>query len=78
MSETIIKVQFFRPVEGKTEFFFGSLAAIYEQFTPEQIGCGLTTLWSANITPDAPKSTRLCVISKHNIGRKPQNNKQSK
>jgi hypothetical protein len=37
--ESIIRVHFFQPLPEGTDFFFGSLAAIYEQFTPEQIGC---------------------------------------
>lgn len=40
----IIKVKFAVPVEGKREHFFGSLAAIYEKFTPFQIGCKLPTV----------------------------------
>ena len=60
----IIKVKFAVPVEGKREHFFGSLAAIYEKFTPFQIGCKLPTLWKAGIEPGNPKNTRKCIISK--------------
>lgn len=70
--ESIIKVQFFKPVDGKTDYYFGSLKAIYERFTPEQIGCNVERLWSSNITPDNPKATSKCIISKHNVIRKPQ------
>lgn len=59
----IIKVKFAVPVEGKREHFFGSLAAIYEKFTPFQIGCKLPTLWKAGIEPGNPKNTRKCTIS---------------
>ena len=32
------------PIEGddRTEFYFSSLAAIYEQFAPEQVGCNIS------------------------------------
>lgn len=73
--ETIIKVNFPIPVNGKHEYFFGSLAAIYDEFTPEQIGCKLEALWSAGITYDNPKLTRTCLISKYPIHRKSQKNK---
>lgn len=68
----IVKVEFFVPVNGVKEYYFGSLAAIYEQFTSEQIGCRLEALWASGIETDKPKATRHCVISKHEIARKKQ------
>ncbi len=40
-----------QPIEGdpRTDFYFYSLAAIYEVFTPAQIGCRVQTLWNAGI-----------------------------
>lgn len=73
--ETIIKVNFPIPMNGKNEHYFGSLAAIYDVFTPEQIGCKLEALWSFGITCEKPKLTRTCLISKHVIHRKSQKNK---
>jgi len=38
----IYRVQFKEPPiqdDDRTDFFFSSLAAIYEQFTPGQVGC---------------------------------------
>lgn len=75
MEQTIIKVQFFTTIDGKTDFYFFSLAAIFEHFTSEQVGCSLYTLWRANITIDSPKSTRNCVVSREPIYSKPQINK---
>lgn len=72
ISEKIIKVEFFMPVQGRKEHYFGSLAAIYDLFAPQQIGCKLEALWGARIEEGKPKSTRLCVISKHSIHRKKQ------
>lgn len=73
---SLIKVQFFTPKEGGgTEFYFGSLAAIYEMFGVSEIGCRLEALWAANIDEAHPKATRSCVISKHVLYRKSQKNK---
>lgn len=73
MEETIIKVEFFD--DGKT-CCFGSLAAIFTRFTPEEIGCTLETLWAAKIAPGSPKATSKCLVSKHYIIRKPQSKKK--
>jgi len=74
-TRTVIRVSFIRPVRergGLTDFFFGSMAAIYEMFTPEEIGCRLGTLYAANISPEAFKVTANCVISKHRLYTKRQ------
>lgn len=69
---SLVKVEFFVPVDGKKEYYFGSLAAIYDHFTPEQIGCKLESLWNSKIVPGKPKSTKHCVVSKHKVIRKKQ------
>lgn len=77
-TENIIRVQFLSPVAeygGQTDFYFGSLAAIYELFTPEQIGCKLETLWAAKIDYQRPKTTPRCVVSKCKLFRKKQKEK---
>lgn len=67
----IIKVKFLVPVTGMPyENYFGSLSAIYEKFTPDQVGCKLQALWDAKIGIWKPKVTSKCVISKHYIYRK--------
>jgi len=74
-TESIIRVQFLQPVSehgGQTDFYFGSLAAIYEVFTPEQVGCKLETLWAAKIDALHPKTTPRCVVSKQVLYRKKQ------
>lgn len=74
INEKIVKVEFFVPVNGKKEYYFGSQAAIYEVFTPQQIGCKLEALWKAGIEEGKPKSTLFCVIFKHKAQRKFQKN----
>lgn len=68
--QNIIKVQFIRPINGQYEFYFGSLAAIYDTFTPAQIGCTLQTLWRCGIDINFSKATSMCIISKHRLLRK--------
>ena len=74
-TDSIVRVQFLSPVAkygGQTDFYFGSLAAIYEIFSEEDIGCKLETLWSAKIDTLHPKATPKCVVSKQIVYRKKQ------
>lgn len=66
--EAIIHVSF-----GKyANFYFGSLAAIYDVFTPEDLGICLTSLWNANIRPGHPYENEKCIISRDVVHRKKQ------
>ena len=50
---TIYRVRFKEPPlsgDERTEFFFTSLAAIYEVFTAEQIGCRVNCITSGFLT----------------------------
>lgn len=69
-TSTLIVVEFFRKMNGRKVWYFGSLAAIYELFTPEQIGCKLETLWNYSLDYGGCKITNTCVISKEIIYRK--------
>lgn len=66
---SFIKVRFFEPVNGKYEYFFGSLKAIYAEFTDEEIGCSLETLYTAGIRNGNRKVTKTCTIEKHTLTR---------
>lgn len=68
----IVKVTFPEAIEGKTEHYFGSIAAIYEKFTPFQIGCKKEYLWKSKIEPGKPKQTKKCIVSKEELIRKVQ------
>lgn len=72
--ENVIKVQFFNPVDGQSEYYFGSIAAIFERFSADQLGCTIESMWAYKLTSERPKITKKCTISKHTIVRKPQNN----
>lgn len=72
--ETIIRVSFHEaPLAHqpqRRDFYFGCLSAIYEVFTPEQVGCKVQNLWNANIRVGSPYVNRLCVISREPFVRK--------
>lgn len=69
-TSTLIVVEFFRKMNGRKVWYFGSLAAIYELFTPEQIGCKLETLWNDSLGYGESKRTKHCVITKEIMYRK--------
>ena len=73
MKEYIYQVSFReQPLadDVRTDFYFYSLAAIYEVFTPEQVGCTVRTLWNAGIEVGKPYYNRLCSVKKEPISRK--------
>jgi hypothetical protein len=76
-TSTLIIVEFFRKMNGRKVWYFGSLAAIYELFTPEQIGCKLETLWNCSLDYGGCKITNTCVISKEIIYRKAHRTKKN-
>lgn len=57
---------------GKTEFFFGSLSAIYDTFTTNQIGCKVQRLWNCRITEANPYIGKKCTVTKEILKRKKQ------
>lgn len=59
----------------RTDYFFGSLAAIYETFSAAQIGCRVSRLWNLKITPEKPYLGRKCTITKEPFIRKKCSNK---
>ena len=69
-TSTLIIVEFFRKVNGRRVWYFGSLAAIYELFTPEDIGCKLESLWNTDLDYGEYKITKQCVIYKEKLYRK--------
>ena len=65
MNKTIIRVSFFISPNknGKLDFFFGSLSAIYDSFTEQQIGDNLQTLQKMDIDTRCSYATKNCTIS---------------
>lgn len=69
----IYHIQFREPVRGKTDYYFGSLSAIYDVFTEEDIGCGVRRLWNLKIDEDNPYEGRKCTIKVGELIRKSTN-----
>lgn len=71
----VYKVAFKAPPlsdDDRTEFFFTSLAAIYDTFTAAQIGCKATRLWNIGVSKGQRYEGRLCVITREDVVRKTQ------
>lgn len=53
-------------------YYFGSVAAIFDKFTPDELGVSLTTLWNYGLAPDHPYINNKCRIYRDIITRKKQ------
>lgn len=51
-------------------YYFGSVAAIFDHFTPDEVGVSLPTLWNYGLATDRPYKNNRCVIYRGNIKRK--------
>ena len=60
--------------EGE-HYYFGSVSAIYEVFTPEELKVSLSRLYSCKITKGRPYKNKVCSIYRGVLIRK---QKQSK
>ena len=70
-AEPIVMVRF----NAGTTYFFGSLAAIYEMFTPDEIGCPLASLWQKGLLTDGRTfTTARCTIARVMVYRKRNRN----
>lgn len=66
---TIYHVQF----GDEDNHYFGSIAAIFETFTPLQIGVSKSRLWNYGIQPEKPYKNKICTIYKGVLVRKKGN-----
>ncbi len=73
--QPIYRVAFNTPPKGgsQTEFFYTSLAAIYDDFQPSQIGCGVKNLYLVGVRDGKPYQSSMCRITKHFCSAKRQN-----
>lgn len=72
---TIYRVKFKEPPlssDDRTEFFFTSLAAIYEVFMPEQIGCKVNRLYNIGVPDGKTYDGKRCQIFRETIHSKAQ------
>lgn len=59
-------------VIGEENYYFGSISAIFDTLTPDELGVSLTTLWNYGLAPDKPYKNKHCTIRRCNIIRKKQ------
>ena len=57
-------------IPAKVDFYFGSIASIYEAFTAGQLGIAQQSLYDYGITPERPYENKICTISKSEVKRK--------
>ena len=55
--------------------YFGSIAAIFDRFTPQELGVSQSRLYDVAITPEKPYKNGKIVIRKSLICRKKTNRK---
>jgi len=76
--EYIYKVAFKGDIPGAPvswdghEYYFGSLAAIYDVFDPYQIGCKVENLWNVGVSDGNKYENHLCTITREPLIRKRQ------
>lgn len=74
-SDSVFHVKFKTPPivgDKRTDFFFASLAAIYDTFTPDQIGCAVERLYKLRVSDSNPYHGISCDISREEVRRKAQ------
>ena len=62
------EVRFHDPPDGH----FFSLAAIFDHFTPSEVGCSVQALYRAGVREGRKYEGRRCVVRRFQIYRKPQ------
>lgn len=62
----------------RKDFFFTSISAIYDMFTPEQIGCGLRRLWNTGLGKGNTYAGRLTTITREPITSKNRETKEER
>lgn len=72
---TLFHVEF----KSGANHYFGSIAAIFEEFTRQTLGVSRQRLYQVDIEEDKPYKNKICTIRKGTVRRKPGNrNRPSK
>ena len=76
----IYKVSFREPPRayGKTDYYFTSLAAIYETFTAAEVGCGVQHLYNLGISDGATYEGRKASVTRETLASKEQSNPRNR
>ncbi|AZB23617.1 hypothetical protein EG339_02755 [Chryseobacterium bernardetii] len=60
----IYHVKFNDPINGKSDYYFGTISAIYELFTPQQVGYSQQYIYKHAMKLGDELRTKYCVIKK--------------
>lgn len=60
----IYHVKFHDPINEKTDYYLGSISAIYELFTPQQVGYSQQYIYQNAMKLGDEIRTKYCVIKK--------------
>jgi hypothetical protein len=66
---TIYHVHF----RSDSDHYYGSIAAIFDEFTSKEVGIAQGSLYDFKITPEHPYDGKLCTITKNEFKRKKGN-----
>ena len=58
--------------DGKTDYYFTSIAAIYDIFTPKQVGCAAQHLYNLCVSDGVVYNGRLATVSREVVVSKEQ------
>ena len=71
----VVHLSLFEPYNGQTDFYFGSIKAIYEHVPKERVGIAYTSLTST-MRGKGEYRNKKCVIKVGELHQHPQANKQ--
>lgn len=72
---TIYHVHFHKEIKGKQDYYFGSVSAIYEMFSAEELGVASQTLYNLKMNYGDLHESKKCEIRKEKLIRKRKENK---
>ena len=58
----IFHVEFREPIDGKKHYYFGSKSAIFQRFTPEQVGITYKSFRNVGSIKEEPYINKQCTI----------------
>ncbi len=70
--QKIIHVELKEPIKGKRHYYFGSKAAIYEDFSEDLIGIKKESLWNVDLDK-VEYQNKFCTIRMGTLKRKQTN-----
>lgn len=72
----IFHVEFREPVGGRRHYYFGSKAAIFQRFPPEQVGITYSSFRNVGSIKEEPYTNKQCTIWQGELISSPQSTKE--